>query len=346
MMSMPALHRAMTVVAGTVAGLPATDAAGVPLGESDTPAGRLWRSPAPERTAWQWLDEMMWSMMIHGAAVVVPLSVDSRGDVDLVQTVHPELVSPLWPRQSAGWAGAIRIDSQVLEWGDYLLVCESTLPGWLWPPSRLRLMAAAIGIMLSEQQHVASIYSDGAQPTGMWVSGSPLDPDVADELAGKLAAAVGGRGDGITVLPADLSWQSPQLSHADLQLLEARQWSTAQAATMLGVPAHLIGAATYDAETYASARMDLQVFELLTIARYARAIEGQLARWGLDVRLGSPGLTEPTMTERIQSMTQAVAAGICSPAQAAARLGWDPPDTDRAAGRDTAAAPGEDGGGL
>ena len=335
MMSLPPFHAAMRTVAGTVAGLPILDAAGKPIDVMPMTGTHLLAAPTAHDTCYTFLDSVMWNLLIHGNCFVVPTRVSmATGAIAEVEVVHPSYVVPLWERSGAHATFDVGcwIDGEQYGPSDYIHIKEVTEGGRAWGISRLKLLAHSIGLQLSEQAHVKSTYDDGAQPTGYFSTDRPMDPKVASALAERLAQDLGGRGSNVEVLPDGLKWETVTLSHADIQMLESRQWSTAQAAMVIGVPPHLIGAASYDSDTYSNVRMDMAAFEALTLQRYKRCISEAFSLHGIDFRFGGAHLAEPTLVEQVGAMAAAITAGMCSPEQAAERLGWPPPDTDRPGG--------------
>jgi len=331
MLAIPALHNPMRVLAGVVATLPLTRSDGEPLSPTSA-AGRLMRRPTMTTTTTSFLDAVMWSLMVHGNAFAVPVEVTYRGEITRLELVHPSHITPAYRRYGdetdvEDFGAGAWLDGQYLAPADLIHWRETTMAGRSWGLSRLRLAARAIGLMISEEAHVASTYDDGAQPTGYWSSSLGRDSPVLEGYAAQLAAASGGRGNAVQVLGNDLEWHQVTMSHADIQMLESRQWSATQGAAMIGVPPHLVAAPTLDSETYASVRQAMAEFDALTLQRYRRIIGEELQLHGIDVALGSWELAQAPLAERIAAMSQAVSAGLCSPQQAAERLGWPPPDT-------------------
>ena len=342
MMSLPPFYAAMRVCAGVVADLPILDADDKPIDVMPMSGTHLLAHPTEHDTCFTFLDSVMWNLLIHANCFVVPTRVDmATGAISMVEVVHPDYVVPLWNRSGseASFEIGCWIDGEQYGPSDFIHLKEVTEGGRAWGLSKLKLLSHAIGLQLSEQAHVKGTYDDGAQPTGYFTTDKPMDPTVAAEYAATLGLQVGGRGSAVQVLPDGLKWESVTLNHQDIQLLAARQWSTAQAASIIGVPPHLIGAATYDSETYSNARMDMAVFEALTLCRYKRVISEAFNLHGIDFRFGSANLAQPTMGEQVTAVVAAVTAGLCSPAQGAERLGWPEPDTPAVPLRRPATAP-------
>ena len=332
LLSIPAFYAAARALAGAVANLPLTDHRGEPIDRNPATGRHLLSAPTAHDTCYTFLESLV--MVVHGNCFIVPTATTMRpgresGRITQMAIIHPDHVVPRWARAGPGasWEVTITLDGDHLGVGEFIHMRDLSLGGYGFGVSRLKVLARAIGLQISEQAHVAATYDDGAQPTGYWSPGRPLDAAVAQEHAEALTAVAAGRGSGIGMVPHGVEWRQIALSHADIQLLEARQWSTATAASIIGVPPHLIGAATFDSETYSNVRSDMALFAELTLARYAAIISETLGRHGIVVQFGRSELAMPPMSERVAAMAQAVQAGLCSAAQAADMLGWDPPDT-------------------
>ena len=329
-MSLPPFYAAMRTVAGVMAGLPIVDADKQPIDIMPMTGTHLLAHPTAHDTAFTFLDSICWNLLIHANCFVVPTKINqATGEISETEIVHPDYVVPLWNRSGyeASFEIGFWIDGEQYGPSDVIHIKELTEGGRAWGIPKLKLLAHAIGLQLSEQAHVKSTYDDGAQPTGYFTTDKPMDPKVAKEYAKALAMDLGGRGNNVDVLPDGLKWESVTLNHRDIQMIESRQWSTAQAAMVIGVPPHLIGAATFDSETYSNVQMDMASFEALTLDRYKSCIQQAFNLHGVDFRFGSSSLAEPPLDQKIAALAQAVQSGMCTPAHAAEMLGWPEPET-------------------
>ena len=329
MMSLPPFYAAMRVTAGAVADLPVLDLDGNTIDLlPETSKDEVFAAPTMHDTWFSFVDSIMWSLMIHGNAFVVPVEVSYvTSKVTSWEVIAPEYVVPLWSRagseatfEQGAWLGGERMGPS-----DFVHLKEATTGGYAWGISKLKLLSNAVGIQLSEQAHVKGTYDDGAQPTGYFSTKEKMDSTVAKAHSEVLAAALGGRGSDVVLVPDGIEWQAIQLNHADIQLLEARRWSTTEAAMIMGVPAHLIGGATYDSDTYSSVRMDMAAYEALTLSRYKRILEQGFSKHGMSFTFGRSELAQPTRLEQVQATQLLVQCGIQSPAQAAETLGLEAP---------------------
>lgn len=327
MLALPPFYASLRLLAGSVASLPVLDRKGDQIDVSPMSGGHLLAHPTAHDEQFTFIDSLMWNMGIHGNAFFVPTAVSPRdGRITEGEVIHPDYMLPRWNRAGteASFAEGAYLNGETLGPSDFIHFKEATQGGYMWGISKLKVLAATLGLQASEIAHVKSTFDDGAQPTGYWKSDRPIDPDVAKKHAEEIAEAMGGRGNGVAVV-GDMEWKQIMLSHADIQMLQSRQWSTSQAAQIVGVPPHLVGAATYDSETYSNARMDMAMFESTTVTRYKRIIEQAFQKHGIFFKFGDSELSQPTMLERVQAQTALVQAGIQSRAQAAENLGLQPP---------------------
>lgn len=329
MLSLPGWWSAMRVLATAVMDLPVADRDGDLIDLSPVTSSHIAARPTAHDTWPTFVDQIMWSLMIHGNAFAVPTAVDSRGRISQLEMIHPLRITPAWSRTRGAESFAVGawLDGEYLSPADVIHWREHSMAGLSWGMSRLKLLARQLRIAASEQAMVLSTYDDGGRPQGYWAKDRPMDPSVAGRIADDLAATFGGRGDGVAVVGDGLRWHQVTLSHADLELLEARRHTGAEAAAVMGVPAHLAGASAPDSLTYSTVRMDMAAFDAVTVSRYRSIIGRELQLHGIDVHLGPSGLAGSTEAERIAAAAAAVSAGLESPAAASARLGLTAPDS-------------------
>ena len=261
----------------------------------------FFAKPTHHDTWFSYIDSIMWNLCIHGNAFGAFTDVDDRGLPLRTELIHPNYVIPRYTRYTS-FEQSYTLDGNQLGAADLMHFKAATQGGYGWGISPLKHLATAIAIQASELSHVGRTYEDGAKMSGFLSTQQNLDPEVAAQAAEKVAKAIGGRGAGIVALPHGFEWHNVALNHHDIELLAARQWSSTEAAMIIGVPPHLIGAATYDGETYSSVQQDLQLFARLRLVRWRKAISGTLALHGFPVTLADSELTKPTRLELLQSI--------------------------------------------
>ena len=321
-LAIPAFYAAISTVAGIVAALPVVDRDGQVV--DTTPDGHgFFNMPTHHDTWFSFVDSIMWNLCIHGNAFGAFTDVDMMGLPLRTEVIHPSYVTPHYSRYTT-FEQQYWLNGEMLSAQDLMHYKAATQGGYAWGISPLKHLATAIAIQVSEISHVGRVYEDGAKMTGFLSSPMELDPDVASEAANTVAEAIGGRGAGIVALTHGMTWNQVALNHHDLELLAARQWSSTEAAMIVGVPPHLIGAATYDGETYSSVQQDLQLFARLRLMRWRHAISGTLALHGLPVMLADTTLTKPTRPELMAMVKLGIEAGVMDAAEGRVELGLPP----------------------
>lgn len=137
---------------------------------------------------------------------------------------------------------------------------------------------ALIGEALNEQRYQASLLENGVRPSGFLSTDGTIDPDDAETLKKKWAAAYSGVANAgrVPVLEHGLKWEKVSLSAADAQFLELRQFTRQEVAVVLHLPAQMLLAGSGSNLHYDSADMDMAWFARHTMAplmtRICRAI--------------------------------------------------------------------------
>lgn len=332
MIAIPAFYAAMRTVAGLVAGLPVIDNASKELVDTTATGDGFFNRPTHHDTWFSYVDSIMWNLLMMGNSFGLFTSIDAMGRPDRTEIVHPTYVIPQYDRQNT-FEQRYRIDGNMLGPADVMHFKAATQGGYGWGISPLKHLALTIGIQISEMTHVGRTYEDGAMMTGYLGTDKVMDPDVASEAAEKVAEQIAGRGAGLPALTHGLKWHQVALNHHDLELLAARQWSTTEAAMIIGIPPHLIGAATYDGETYSSVQQDLQLFARLQLSRWRHSISGTLNLHGFNVTLADTNLTSPGVIDAYNAAATGLDKGIITIGEARELIGLpatkpDDPQTD------------------
>lgn len=324
MVSLPPFWRAMQITSGIMAALPICKPDMVDDIDISPDPDTFFGSPTAHDTWHSFIDSIMWNLLVHGNAFVVPTMVDRMGDISEVEVLRPLYVVPKWSRYET-FATEYYIDGETYEPQDIIHFKAQTEGGYAWGLSPLKNLARTIAVQVSEQSHVMSTYEDGAQPTGYLAVRSKMDPDVLKEYAGRVLEQWGGRGNGVAVVDDGAEWKQVTLSHADIQMLESRQWSTTEAAMIMGVPPYLMGASKPSgSDTYANVRQDMEAFQRLTLDRYRHGISQTFRQHGIEFCFRESDLARPDFAARMTAYQQAIASGVLTVDEARAREGLGP----------------------
>jgi HK97 family phage portal protein len=144
--------------------------------------------------------------------------------------------------------------------------------------SRISRAPAVVRNAGSLQEFTGALWRNGARPTGALKHPKNLSEPAVDRLRAQfeerfVGAANGGRA---LILEEGLEWQSIQLSPGDAEILASRRFSREELATLMGVPAPVVG--ILDHATFTNSETLVRFFAQQTLAGYCRKIELEFAR--------------------------------------------------------------------
>ena len=246
------------------------------------------------------------ALQVHGMAFWEP--------VDWDEFDRPSAVVPLWSRYAYPVRfndGRVRIQlPNTRNAADGLSPDEViwfSLGGDLgaddaYSPLRFLARQAAEAILQEEHSSRALITGGATQAGLVWTTDAPITPDQADEWADSIDTAGGGRsmrslvvGEGLRPVPLGLSWQ-------ELQMIEARRYTSVEICAAWGMPPGLLGISIDGASTtYSNLNQDLSLWDRLTLTPMTTAVNETLGVWWEPVRSLSADLTRPTPLERART---------------------------------------------
>lgn len=158
-------------------------------------------------------------------------------------------------------------------------------PGGTRGMGPLQLCGAAISAAIEADEWAANFFAEGGIPSVNLHSATELDPKEADALRNKW---VEGHGNTARVTSGPLELREVQVSPESAQLLQARMASTGNAATMFGIPSHLL--------QYSQPGSSLTYQNVADVAT-------EFVRFGL-----APGYLEPIEQEMTDLLTRSTVA--------------------------------------
>lgn len=246
-LGMPAVWRAVNLIAGTAASLPLhayreADDVRLPLGDG-AQAARLLANPHPDMTKYE-LWELVYShMLLWGNAYLLVLKNPNRQVTEL-WPIHPSRVRA--GRDSAGvkWyevdgeggrAGSVYSDQQMLH-----------IPGFgydgICGVSPIRLAAQGIGMAMAAEQFGAKLFGSGSLMSGILQTDQRLDARQADEVKTRWKAKMSGLqgAHDVAVLGSGVKFQQLSIPPGDAQFIESRRFQIAEIARIFGIPPHML----------------------------------------------------------------------------------------------------------
>ena len=108
--------------------------------------------------------------------------------------------------------------------------------------SPIRLAAQGIGMALASEKYGAKLFSSGSLMSGILQTDQRLDQTRADELSARWRAKVAGlnRAHDIVVLGSGAKFQPIMMPNTDAQFLESRKFQVIEIARMFGIPPFML----------------------------------------------------------------------------------------------------------
>ena len=318
--ALPAFYACAKIITNAIASLPIHYLSGDKIDTRDKMSGFFY-APTEHDTWYSYIDGMVLNLLIHGNAFIPITALNPDGTVKHVEVVKPTHIVPKW-NETETFATEYYLNGIGYQAKDLMHIREQSEGGYAWGISRIKALSSVFATHLSEQSYVRNTYEDGARIGGYLSGPADLHADVLGRTAESIAANVGGRGSGLMAIPGNYEWHQVAMNHEDLELLSARRWSAAEAAMVMGVPQHLIGAVVEgSSNTYSNVRQDMQLFESLTLSRYQHIILDAHARFDIRFEFGSLDLAKPPIGERYSAYQTGIDAGIISADEAREREG-------------------------
>jgi HK97 family phage portal protein len=326
-LGLSALFRGVSLVSGTLAGLPLrsyrTDDAGRPevvASVFDDPDGPY------RQTVFEWKESLFAHLVIHGRAGALKVRNEAGGLVNLPLvhplSFYPELptiaeyqtgelpVGGLWFRVSLNDGTQVRLDAT-----DFWYVPGISLDG-RHGMSILTYAQTSLGTAIAGDKSAARMFSQGAMISGMI---SPTDEDLEGEDVKEIRRTLDNSVQGhenagkIAILSRKLGFTPWTMSAVDAQFLQSRQFSIEEIARWTGVPPHLL--MQTDKQTSWGTGVDEQNRGLakFVLGHWAQRFEQRASRLLAKPRwceFEFAGLERPNFATEVDLLIKQVAAGI------------------------------------
>lgn len=246
-LGMPAVWRAVNLIAGTAASLPlhayrTNDDVRLPVGDG-AQAARLLANPHPDLTKFEMWELVYSHMLLWGNAYLLVLRNQGR-EIRELWPIHPSRVRV--GRDSAGvkWyevdgedgkPGLAYSDSQILH-----------IPGFGYDGvcgvSPIRLAAQGIGMALAAEEFGAKLFGSGSLMSGILQTEQRLNPDQAEKIKTRWKAKMAGLqgAHDVAVLDSGIKFQQLSIPPGDAQFIESRRFQIAEIARIFGIPPHML----------------------------------------------------------------------------------------------------------
>ena len=243
-LGLPAVFRAVNVVAGTIASLPihafrdSTTGARTPVASSH-PAAKLLATPHPDMTQFELWETVLTHMILWGNAYLW-LRRDALGRVVELWPIHP---SRMRAGRTSDLKKVYKLDGGDVELDDTRIL---HLPAFGYDGvcgvSPVRLAREGLGLAMAAEQYGARLFGSGSLATGVLQTDQRLTQDQADALQVRWRAKRSGLNSAheTIVLDAGAKWTQMSIPPGDAQFLESRSFQVSEIARMFGVPPHML----------------------------------------------------------------------------------------------------------
>lgn len=306
-LSVPAIWRAVTMIADDVGALPIYAYRG---DQRIEPTPRILERPNPLETPVETYSAMAAALLLHGNYVAL---LGPRG-----LNGYPDYIVPLDPVRCEIYREdghtKCRYEGKPYDVGEQVLHIKGfALPGEVIGVGIVAAQRQGIGAAVAVMEYAARYFDGGAMPSYAIKSENPdLTQAEADALKQKWMEHYGGRSRVPAVLNASTSIEELTANANDAQLVEARNQSILDAANIVGVPGAAVGAPN-TTRTYTNTEMQALEYIKTSLRPLCTRIEqsmtdliprGQYARFSYDA------LLRPDTLSRYQAHKIALDAGF------------------------------------
>ena len=181
----------------------------------------------------------------------------------------------------------------------------------------------ALGIALASENRSGKIAKNGGK-MGLGITFDKFLTEPQRETVKKGSANDLANGDSVAVLEGGMGIKEFGMNSKDMQLLESRQFSTADVARFTGVPSVLINDTSGSTVWGSGIEQIIKGFEKLGLNPYATRIESGFKRWIMpvedwdryDVEFDFDSLLRPDRKTRIEANATAINSGQMTPNEA------------------------------
>ena len=245
-LGMPAVWRAVTLIAGGAAALPLhAYKAGGGVRErmpETSPAARLLAEPHPDLTPFEFWEIVYGHILLWGNAYIRILR-NRLGEIQELWPIHPSRVRV--GRESDTGRKVYELDRTLDEpWYDDKIL---HIPGFGYDGivgvSPIRAARQGIGLAMAAEEYGARLFGSGSLATGILQTEQRLDQKDADNLKERWKAKMTGlqSAHDVAILDRGAKFQQLSIPPEDAQFIESRKFQIDEIARMFGIPPHMLG---------------------------------------------------------------------------------------------------------
>lgn len=335
-LTLSAVFRATSLVAGAMAGLPIRTLQTFPDGTS-VPVGSFLDNPAgPDRqTPFEWCELCGVHLLMQGDIFLQHLFTRA-GNICGLNPVHPLAVS-VEPDESVHGGKRFRVDlgqgSPAGErWREFDAIDMTHIVGMSLDGVRgmspITLARNGIGTGLAADKAAAKMFAQGAMISGMVTPDEDVEEEDAEAIKETIQARMLGTSNAgdIAVINRRLKFTPWSLSAEDAQFLQSRVFQVEEIARWWGVPPHLLGLTEKSTSWGQGIAEQNRGLARYTLTPHTTRIEQRLSRLvaGRRVEFDYTEFTAASPEDDIALLISQVNAGLMTPNEARAKLNRPP----------------------
>lgn len=326
-LGLTAVYRAVSLIAGTIAGLPlktfrtdGDDARTQVSSFLDSPGGE-WYTP------FEWMETVVIFLLLWGNAPLLHVYNGAGGLVALFP-VHPSLVTiERGPDLARTFTIHTAEGPVVYTEADMTLIAGPSVDG-IKGMSPLNLSRNPLGTAIAGDKVAAKMFANGMMISGMVTSDETLtEADAKAIIAGLNAKTTGVANAGsLAVVNASLKFSPWSMNAVDGQMLESRQYQVNEVSRIFGVPVEMLSQT--GASSWGTGLAELvKGWQKFSLASWTSRIEQRLSTLlpaPRHVEFELKGLLSGSPAEEVALIIQQVAAGVLTIDEARAIMNLPP----------------------
>jgi HK97 family phage portal protein len=321
-----ALYRGVSLVAGTLAGLPFNSYTGEGTARRKVPS--VFDNPDPDgQTPFEWKETAFTHLLLHGRCGALKVR-NAAGGLASLPLVHPNSFRVALPTGDEDPAGGVWFNITLENGKAYRTDAEGF---WFVPAlsldgrtgvGLLELAAESIGTTLAGDGTASALFTTGATISGLATPDYDDGLDIIDdipEIRRQLNNATSGEGNAgrIALVNRRLKFTPWTMTAQQAQVLESRQFQIEEISRWTGVPPHLL--MQTEKQTSWGTGVDEQNRGLskFVLGHWASRFEQRASRLLANPRwteFDFAGLERPDFQTNVKLILDQIAAGLISPA--------------------------------
>ncbi|PSL02878.1 HK97 family phage portal protein [Haloactinopolyspora alba] len=328
-LGIPAMWRAVSLVAGTIAGLPLRTLRDTADGQRQRVSSWLDEPAGPNgQTPFEWKETIVAHLMLHGVTYLAHLF-NNAGAVIGAVPIHPLAVTEEPQTRGVGDLGASQprwtvtlVDGTQRQFTPATMtkILGLSLDG-VHGMSVIRYGRNSFGTTIAGDRAAGRTFSNGAMLSGLVTPEEDVDEEEAKDIKAGLNRRMSGwenAGD-IAFVNRNLKFTPWTMSAEDAQFLQSRQFQVEEISRWTGVPPHLLMQTEKQTSWGTGVAEQNRGLARFTLAGWTSRIEQRVSRL-LQTPLFSEfdfaGLERPTPEQEIALLIQQVQAGLMTPNEA------------------------------